>query len=42
MSIIERIKRFRFRSLNRADVQQRVREVAKKTGPFAFPFGGGT
>ena len=24
------------------DAQQRVRDVANKTGPFAFPFGGGT
>jgi hypothetical protein len=35
-------ERERQAGLNREDAQQRVREVADKTGPFAFPFGGGT
>jgi hypothetical protein len=35
-------ERERQAELNREDAQQRVRDVAKKTGPFAFPFGGGT
>jgi hypothetical protein len=28
--------------LNREDAQQRVKDVANKTGPFTFPYGGGT
>ena len=35
-------ERERQADLNRQDAQQRVKDVAKKTGPFAFPFGGGT
>ena len=35
-------ERARQAALNREDAQQRVRDVANKTGPFAFPFGGGT
>ena len=35
-------ERERQAELNREDAQQRVRDVANKTGPFAFPFGGGT
>jgi hypothetical protein len=35
-------ERERQADLNRQDAQQRVRDVANKTGPFAFPFGGGT
>jgi hypothetical protein len=35
-------ERQRQAELNREDAQQRVRDVANKTGPFAFPFGGGT
>jgi hypothetical protein len=35
-------ERQRQAALNREDAQQRVRDVANKTGPFAFPFGGGT
>jgi hypothetical protein len=35
-------ERERQAELNREDAQQRVRDVANKTGPFAFPYGGGT
>ena len=35
-------ERERQAELNREDAQQRVREVANKTGPLVFPFGGGT
>jgi hypothetical protein len=35
-------ERERQAGLNREDSQQRVRDIANKTGPFAFPFGGGT
>jgi hypothetical protein len=35
-------ERERQAGLNRQDAQQRVKDVANKTGPFAFPFGGGT
>lgn len=35
-------ERERQAALNREDAQQRVNEVANKTGPFVFPFGGGT
>jgi hypothetical protein len=35
-------ERERQAELNREDAQQHVNEVATKTGPFVFPFGGGT
>ena len=35
-------ERARQAALNRDDAQQRVKDVANKTGPFVFPFGGGT
>jgi hypothetical protein len=35
-------ERARQAALNREDAQQRVKDVANKTGPFVFPFGGGT
>ena len=35
-------ERERQAELNREDAQQRVKDVANKTGPFVFPFGGGT
>jgi hypothetical protein len=35
-------ERERQAELNREDAQQRVRDVAQKTGPFQIPFGGGT
>ena len=35
-------ERARQEVLNREDAQQRVRDVANKTGPFVFLFGGGT
>lgn len=35
-------ERERQAELNREDAQQRVRDVANKTGPFQIPFGGGT
>jgi hypothetical protein len=35
-------ERERQTELNRQDAQRRVKDVANKTGPFVFPFGGGT
>jgi hypothetical protein len=35
-------ERARQAALNREDAQQRIKDVANKTGPLVFPFGGGT
>ena len=35
-------ERERQAQLNREDAQQHVRDIANKTGPFTFPYGGGT
>jgi len=35
-------ERERQAELNREDAQERVKDVADKTGPFTFPYGGGS